>query len=149
MELGIINKSDFPLPKYATKGSSGMDLYCNEKGVHVLNPLDRKVFSTGIYLRIPKEGFEVQIRSKSGNASKYGIIVLNEPATIDSDYTGEIKVILCNLSNSTVTINYGDGIAQMVLAKVEIAELIELKEVINNTDRGDKGFGSTGNNINN
>lgn len=148
MELGIINKSDFPLPKYATKGSSGMDLYCNEKGVHVLNPLDRKVISTGIYLRIPK-GFEVQIRSKSGNASKYGIIVLNEPATIDSDYTGEIKVILCNLSNSTVTINHGDGIAQMVLAKVETAELIELKEVINNTDRGNKGFGSTGNNINN
>ena len=148
MELGIINKSDFPLPKYATKGSSGMDLYCNEKGVHVLNTLDRKVIYTGIYLRISK-GFEVQIRSKSGNASKYGIIVLNEPATIDSDYTGEIKVILCNLSNSTVTINHGDGIAQMVLAKVETAELIELKEVINNTDRGNKGFGSTGNNINN
>ena len=75
--------------------------------------------------------------------------MLNEPATIDSDYTGEIKVILCNLSNSTVTINHGDGIAQMVLAKVETAELVELKEVINNTDRGDKGFGSTGNNINN
>jgi len=148
MELGIINKSDFPLPKYATEGSSGMDLQCNNKKTFVLNPLQRAIISTGIYLRIPK-GYEVQIRSKSGNTAKFGIIVLNEPATIDSDYTGEIKVIICNLSNSTVTISHGDYIAQMVVSKVEQAKLVEYNDVINNTTRADNGFGSTGNNINN
>lgn len=148
MELGIINKSDFPLPKYATDGSSGMDLYCNEKRVIVLEPLQRRLISTGIYLRIPK-GYEVQVRSKSGNTIKYGVVVLNEPATIDSDYRGEIKVILANLSNNTVTINHGDGIAQIVLAKVEQAVLVEYTNVIEDTNRGCSGFGSTNNNINN
>ena len=140
--VNIINKSNNPLPEYATIGSSGMDIraFINEN--IVLNPLERQLISTGLFLELPL-GYEAQIRPRSGLAIKQGITCLNSPGTIDSDYRGEIKVILINLSNQAVTISNGERIAQMVIQKVEQATLIAV-DIIDETVRGEGGFGSTG-----
>ena len=128
------------IPNYQTKGASGFDLHSIEDVL--LNPGERKLIKTGLAFEI-EDGYEVQIRPRSGLAYKYGITVLNSPGTIDSDYRGEIKVLLINHSNEAFNIKKGDRIAQAVLAKVIEANIIEVKE-LNVTSRGDKGFGSTG-----
>lgn len=130
------------MPQYQTSGSAGMDLYANLVNELQLNPLERRLVPTGLFLEIPI-GFEAQIRPRSGLALKQGITCLNTPGTIDSDYRGEIKVLLINLSNEIQTIKHGDRIAQMVIAKHENASWI-LVENLNETTRGDGGFGSTG-----
>jgi dUTP pyrophosphatase len=142
MKIRIINKSDNPLPAYETSGSAGMDIraFINEEVV--LKSLERKLVSTGLFLEIP-EGYEAQLRPRSGLAFKHGISLPNSPATIDSDYRGEIKVVLVNLSNEDFTIKSGDRIAQMIISKHEKAELIPV-ETLNETHRGEGGFGSTG-----
>jgi dUTP pyrophosphatase len=142
MQVKIINKSNNPLPAYETKGSAGMDLRAFITEPVVLQSLERKLIPTGLFIELP-EGFEAQLRPRSGLAFKHGISLPNTPATIDSDYRGEIKVGLVNLSNEPYTINSGDRIAQMVIARHERAELMEV-ETLNDTVRGHGGFGSTG-----
>ncbi len=141
MKIKVINKSQHPLPKYQTALSAGMDLYANLKEAITLKSLERKLIPTGLFLELP-EGFEAQVRPRSGLAIKNGISVLNAPGTIDADYRGEIGVILVNLSTEDFSINNGDRIAQMVIAKYETAEWQEVAE-INETERGAGGFGST------
>ena len=140
--IKIINKSNHPLPSYSTKDSSGMDIRASIDLPVLLNPFERKLIKTGLFIELPA-GYEAQIRARSGMALKKGITVLNTPGTIDADYRGEIGVILVNLSHDSQEINDGDRIAQMVIAKVE---QLQLKEVtlLNESDRGDGGFGSTG-----
>jgi dUTP pyrophosphatase len=138
----VVNQSGNALPEYATIGSSGMDVRANLQKEVVLQPLQRDLISTGLFIELPL-GYEAQIRPRSGLAIKQGITCLNTPGTIDADYRGEIKVILINLSNEVVTISNGDRIAQMVIQKVEQAELV-LVENINETQRGEGGFGHTG-----
>jgi dUTP pyrophosphatase len=138
----IINKSNNPEPSYATAGSSGMDIRAFVNETLVLEPMQRFAVPTGLYVEIPN-GFEIQIRSRSGLAINHGISCLNAPGTIDSDYRGEIKVILINLSKESFTINSGDRIAQMVLAATEKIEW-NLVETIDATERGEGGFGHTG-----
>jgi dUTP pyrophosphatase len=138
----IVNKSHHPLPSYATIGSSGMDIRAFIDKPIVLQPFERSLIPTGIYLSIP-EHLEVQIRPRSGLAIKQGITCLNTPGTIDADYRGEIKVILINLSNTEQVISDGDRIAQMVFQNVEKANW-NLVENLDNTQRGDGGFGHTG-----
>lgn len=140
--VNIINKSGNPLPSYATAGSSGMDIRANIEKEVILQPLERFLTPTGLFIELP-EGYEAQIRPRSGMALKQGITCLNSPGTVDSDYRGELKVILINLSNQVQAINNGDRIAQMVIAKTEKAELF-LVQQLNNTLRGDGGFGHTG-----
>ncbi len=141
-EVYIINESPFELPSYATIDSAGVDLKaCLDKPME-LKPLERKIIGTGIKLALP-EGFEAQVRPRSGLAAKHGISILNSPGTIDSDYRGEIGVILVNLSNQTFTVNRGDRIAQLVLAKYEKINWKIIKE-LPKTNRGFGGFGSTG-----
>lgn len=142
MKIKIINKSKHPLPEYETKFSAGLDLRANIEEKVELLPLERALIGTGIFIELP-EGFEAQIRPRSGLALKKGISVLNSPGTIDSDYRGEIGVILVNLSNGHVIIEDGERIAQIVIAKHEKAEWFESKELIQ-TERGEGGFGSTG-----
>ena len=141
MKIKIINKSQHPLPKYQTTLSAGMDLYANLEETITLKSLERKLIPTGLFLELP-EGYEAQVRPRSGLAIKNGISVLNAPGTIDADYRGEIGVILVNLSTEDFNINNGDRIAQMVIAKYETAEWQEVAE-INETERGAGGFGST------
>ena len=141
MNIKIINKSQHPLPKYQTELSAGMDLYANLEESITLKSLERKLIPTGLFLEL-SEGFEAQIRPRSGLAIKNGITVLNAPGTIDADYRGVIGVILVNLSTEKFSINNGDRIAQMVIAKYETAEWQEVSE-INQTERGAGGFGST------
>lgn len=141
MKIKIINKSQHPLPKYQTALSAGMDLYANLEESIALKSLERKLIPTGLFLELP-EGYEAQVRPRSGLAIKNGISVLNAPGTIDADYRGEIGVILVNLSTEDFSINNGDRIAQMVIAKYETAEWQEVAE-INETERGAGGFGST------
>lgn len=141
MKIKIINKSQHPLPKYQTALSAGMDLYANLDESITLKSLQRKLIPTGFFLELPA-GFEAQVRPRSGLAIKNGISVLNAPGTIDADYRGEIGVILVNLSAEDFSINNGDRIAQMVIAKHETAEWQEVAE-INETERGAGGFGST------
>ena len=141
MKIKIINKSQHPLPKYQTALSAGMDLYANLDESITLKSLERKLIPTGLFLELP-EGYEAQVRPRSGLAIKNGISVLNAPGTIDADYCGEIGVILVNLSTEDFNINNGDRIAQMVIAKYETAEWQEVAE-INETERGAGGFGST------
>lgn len=138
----IVNKSHHPLPSYATSGSSGMDIRAFIDKPIVLQPFERSLIPTGIYLSIP-EHLEVQIRPRSGLAIKQGITCLNTPGTIDADYRGEIKVILINLSNTEQVIADGDRIAQMVFQAVEKANW-NLVENLDTTQRGDGGFGHTG-----
>jgi len=141
MKVQIVNKSNNPLPQYKTKGSVGMDICANESTM--IEPSMRRSISTGLYINIP-EGFEAQIRPRSGLALYNGITILNTPGTIDSDYRGEIKIILYNTSDtSTFNINIGDRIAQIVICPIEKVELEEVEE-LDSTERGEGGFGSTG-----
>lgn len=142
MDIQIINKSNNPLPAYQTIGAAGMDICAFLSQEETLAPLDRKLIPTGLFIAVPI-GFEAQIRPRSGLAIKQGLTCLNTPGTIDSDYRGEIKVILINLSNELQTIKNGDRIAQMIIAKYEKATWIET-DLLNKTERADGGFGSTG-----
>ena len=142
MQIRIINKSNHPLPAYETSGSAGMDLRAFIEEEIVLKPLERKLVPTGLFIELP-EGYEAQLRPRSGLAFKHGISLPNTPATIDSDYRGEIKIALINLSNETFIVKSGERIAQMIIAKHEQAELIQV-ETLNETKRGEGGFGSTG-----
>src|SRR5574344_2114954 len=128
IELGIINISSNPMPFYATEDSAGMDLRANLEETLTLKPLQRQLIPTGLFMAIP-QGCEGQIRPRSGLALKQGLTVLNSPGTIDSDYRGEIKVLLINLSETPVQIVHGDRIAQMVIAKYEKAQIVEVKEL--------------------
>ena len=142
MKVSIINKSNNSLPSYETSASAGLDIRAFIKEKCTLNSGERKLIKTGLFLEIP-EGYEAQVRPRSGLALKNGITVLNSPGTIDSDYRGEIGVILINHSSEIFEINSGDRIAQLVFAKVEQAVWNET-ESINETERGEGGFGSTG-----
>lgn len=142
MKIKIINKSDHPLPEYKTPDAAGMDLVANNPEPISLKPLDRALVPTGLFLEIPK-GYEAQVRPRSGLALKKGITCLNSPGTIDADYRGEVGVILANLSNDPYTIHKGERIAQLVIAKHETITW-EVVESLNETQRGQGGFGSTG-----
>ena len=142
MRVNIINKSNNALPAYETASSAGMDLRAFVDADVVLKSFERKLIPTGLYIELP-DGYEAQIRPRSGLAIKSGITVLNSPGTIDADYRGEIKVILINLSQEDFTIKSGDRICQMVIAKHEKAEFVEVNE-ISETERGAGGFGHTG-----
>ena len=141
MKIKIINKSKNPLPKFQTELSAGMDLSAHLTEDITLKSLERKLIPTGLFLELPA-GFEAQIRPRSGLAIKNGISVLNSPGTIDADYRGEIGVILVNLSADDFTVQNGDRIAQMVIAKYETANFVEVEE-LTDTERGIGGFGST------
>jgi dUTP pyrophosphatase len=140
--IHIVNKSANPLPEYATTGSAGMDIRANLDNPVTLQSLERSLVPTGLFIQLP-DGYEAQIRPRSGLAIKQGITCLNTPGTIDSDYRGEIKVILINLGKEPQTLQNGDRIAQMIISKVEKANL-ELVQELNDTQRGDGGFGHTG-----
>ncbi|WP_296382411.1 dUTP diphosphatase [Winogradskyella sp.] len=142
MNIKIINKSRHDLPHYETIASAGMDLRASLTESRILKPLERTIVGTGLFIELPV-GIEAQVRPRSGLAAKKGITVLNAPGTIDADYRGEIGVILVNLSNEDFTINNGERIAQLVIAKHERAEW-EVTEELSSTDRGEGGFGSTG-----
>lgn len=142
MKVEIINKSKHQLPSYATALSAGMDLRANLDTPIVLQPLERTLVPTGLFMALP-QGYEAQVRPRSGLAIKKGITVLNSPGTIDADYRGEVCVILVNLSNEPFTITDGERIAQMVIARHEQVEWCEC-EVLDETDRGAGGFGHTG-----
>jgi dUTP pyrophosphatase len=142
MVLKIVNKSNNILPKYETELSAGMDLRAFIETPINLQPLERRLINTGLYAQLEK-GYEIQVRPRSGLALKKGITVLNSPGTIDADYRGEIGVILINLSSENFLINSGDRIAQIVISKHEKVEIKEVK-IIDQTERGKKGFGSTG-----
>ena len=142
MQIKIINESDYALPSYETKGSAGLDLRANIDNPIVLQPLDRALIPTGLFMELPV-GYEAQIRPRSGLALKKGITVLNSPGTVDSDYRGEVGVILINLSSVDFTINPGDRIAQMVIAKHEQAEWVEV-DGLSSTERGEGGYGHSG-----
>ena len=142
MQIKIINQSGNPLPKYESTQAAGMDIRCNISAPITLEPLERKLFPTGLYIELPV-GYEAQIRPRSGLALKRGITVLNTPGTIDADYRGEIGVILINLSNEPQTIEPGERICQMVIAKHEQPEL-EQVQVLSETQRGAGGFGHSG-----
>ena len=142
MEVKIINRSKHQLPSYATALSAGMDLRANLDTPIVLQPFERTLVPTGLFMALP-QGYEAQVRPRSGLAIKKGITVLNSPGTIDADYRGEVCVILVNLSNEPFTITDGERIAQMVIARHEQVEWCEC-EVLDETDRGAGGFGHTG-----
>jgi len=142
MTIKIINKSSHDLPNYETGASAGMDLRANITEAITLQPLERTIVKTGLFIELPI-GFEAQVRPRSGLAAKKGITVLNAPGTIDADYRGEIGVILVNLSNEPFTVENGERVAQLVIAKHERAEW-SLVEELSQTKRGEGGFGSTG-----
>lgn len=141
-KIRIINRGSQQLPAYATPQSAGMDLRANIEDPITLRPLERRIVPTGLYIALP-EGYEAQVRPRSGLALKHGITVLNSPGTIDSDYRGEIGVLLINLSDTPFVINAGERIAQMVVARHEQAKLIEVEE-LDDTERGAGGYGHTG-----
>ena len=142
MTIKIINKSNHTLPNYETIASAGMDLRANIAESITLKPLERTIVKTGLFIELPI-GYEAQVRPRSGLAAKKGISVLNAPGTVDADYRGEIGVILVNLSNEDFTIDNGERVAQLVIAKHERAEWIEV-DSLSETSRGAGGFGSTG-----
>lgn len=142
MQIKIINQSSHDLPHYETIASAGMDLRAHITESITLKPLERTIVKTGLFIELPV-GYEAQVRPRSGLAAKKGITVLNAPGTIDADYRGEIGVILVNLSNEDFTVQNGERVAQMVIAKHERAEWIEVTE-LSETTRGEGGFGSTG-----
>jgi dUTP pyrophosphatase len=144
MHIRIVNKSRHSLPAYETTSSAGMDLRANLSEPVTLNTLERAMIPTGLFIELP-EGFEAQIRPRSGLAARSGITILNSPGTIDADYRGEIKVIIVNLSADPFTVVNGDRIAQMIIARHEKAEWVESEE-LNDSERGAGGFGHTGNN---
>ena len=142
MTIKIINESAHQLPEYETIASAGMDLRANISEAVILKPLARAIIKTGLFIELPV-GFEAQVRPRSGLAAKHGLTVLNSPGTVDADYRGEIGVILVNLSNTDFKIENGERIAQLVIAKHERADWIEVEQ-LNETSRGEGGFGSTG-----
>jgi dUTP pyrophosphatase len=142
MNVKIINQSENALPQYETVGSAGMDIRANIENAITLQPLERTLVPTGLFIELP-QGYEAQIRPRSGLAAKKGLSIPNSPGTIDSDYRGEIKVILINLSNEAQTIEPAERVAQMVIAKYEQISW-ELTESLSDSDRGAGGFGSTG-----
>jgi len=142
MHIKIVNRSKHELPEYATVHSAGMDIRANLSSPVLLKPMERKLIPTGLYIQLP-EGYEAQIRPRSGLAIKKGITVLNSPGTIDADYRGEIGVILVNLSNEDFEINDGERICQMVIGTYTKAEWKQVDE-LDTTDRGEGGFGHTG-----
>ncbi len=142
MTIKIINQSNNPLPRYESTQAAGMDIRCFLQQPITLQPLERKLFPTGLFIELP-QGYEAQIRPRSGLALKKGLTVLNTPGTIDADYRGEIGVILINLSNEAVTIESGERICQMVIARHEQPELEEVT-VLSDTERGAGGFGHSG-----
>ena len=144
MKVRMINKSNNPTPTYETSLSAGMDLRAYVEGPITLSPGERKLIKTGLHIELP-EGYEAQVRPRSGLAFKKGITVLNSPGTIDADYRGDIGVILINHSNEEFAVNSGDRIAQLVISKFEKVDW-ETSDEINSTSRGDSGFGSTGSN---
>lgn len=144
MKVKVINKSNNPLPEYSTAQSAGMDLRAFITEPIILGVLDRALIHTGLYIEMPK-GYEAQVRPRSGLAIKHGITVINSPGTIDADYRGEICVELVNLSNIPFTVEPNERIAQLVFAKYEKADFIEVEE-LSETERGEGGFGHTGNN---
>jgi dUTP pyrophosphatase len=142
MKVKVVNKSVYTLPEYATIGSAGLDLRANIENIKTLKPLERAIIPTGLFIELPI-GYEAQIRPRSGTAFKKGISIPNAPGTIDSDYRGEIGVIVVNLNAESVDIEPGERIAQMVIAKYEQIEWEEV-QTLSETDRGAGGFGSTG-----
>lgn len=142
MQIKVVNKGRQPLPAYATEQSAGMDLRANISEPVVLRPMERRLIPTGLYIALPA-GYEAQVRPRSGLALKHGITVLNAPGTIDADYRGELGVLLVNLSNEAFTINDGERIAQMVIARHEQATFVEVGE-LDATERGAGGYGHTG-----
>lgn len=143
IQVGIVNKSPYEIPSYGKLGNSGMDLKAFISEPITLKPLERVLIPTGIYLDIPL-GYEIQVRPRSGLALKRGLTVLNTPGTVDSNYTGEVGVIIVNLSSENQTIEPGERVAQMVLAKVEDMHLIETDEINKETERGSQGYGDSG-----
>ena len=142
MKIKVINKSHHPLPHYATQAAAGLDLRANLENPITIDSLQRVLVPTGLFIELPV-GYEAQVRPRSGLAAKNGITVLNSPGTIDADYRGEIKVILVNLSNESFIIQDGERVAQLVIARHEQAEWVEV-EALAETDRGAGGFGHTG-----
>lgn len=142
MKINIINRSHHPLPAYATPQSAGLDLRANLDAPITLQPLERRLVPTGLYIALPP-GYEAQVRPRSGLALKHGLTLLNTPGTIDADYRGEIGVILVNLSAEAFTVNDGERIAQLVIARHEQAEWVEV-EALDETERGAGGFGHSG-----
>ena len=142
MKVKVVNSSAFALPEYQTPLSAGLDIRANLAESITLSPLERAMVPTGLFVELP-EGYEMQIRPRSGLAAKHGITVLNSPGTIDADYRGEIKVILVNLSNTPFTIEPGERIAQMIVARYDQVEW-QAVESLSETERGAGGFGSTG-----
>ena len=142
VQIKVVNKGNQPLPKYQTAQSAGMDLRANIDAPVLIKPLDRKLIPTGLHIALP-EGYEAQIRPRSGLAIKKGITVINTPGTIDPDYTGDVGVILVNLSNEDFVVQPGDRIAQMVINKFEQAEF-KVVEELDETERGEGGYGHTG-----
>lgn len=144
MNINIVNKSNNPLPAFETTGSAGMDLRAYLEDSITLKPLERKLIPTGLFIALP-DSYEAQIRPRSGLAYKHGITVLNTPGTIDTDYRGELKILLVNLSNEDFIINHGERVAQLIIAKFEQPKLT-LVDSLDETDRSAGGFGSTGTN---
>ncbi len=142
MKVKVVNKGRQPLPQYATPQSAGMDLRANLDEPITLNPMERRLIPTGLYIALP-EGYEAQVRPRSGLALKKGITVLNSPGTIDADYRGEVGVLLINLSQEPFVVNAGERIAQMVIARHEQGEFVEV-DVLDETERGAGGYGHTG-----
>jgi dUTP pyrophosphatase len=142
MNVKIVNRSAHPLPSYETIHAAGMDLRASIEKEIMIKPLERALIPTGLFIELP-EGFEAQIRPRSGLAAKKGVTVLNSPGTIDADYRGEIKVILVNLSNENFVVENGERVAQMVIAKHERINWLETDELLD-SGRGSGGFGSTG-----
>ena len=142
MKIQVVNKGHQPLPAYATVQSAGMDLRANIDEPIVLKPLERRLIPTGLHIALPA-GYEAQVRPRSGLALKKGITVLNSPGTVDADYRGEAGVLLINLSQEDFVVNDGERIAQMVIARHEQAEFVEV-EVLDETERGEGGYGHTG-----
>ncbi len=142
MKVRIVNRGHQPLPAYATEQSAGMDLRANLSECVVLKPLERRLIPTGLHIALP-EGYEAQVRPRSGLALKHGITVLNAPGTIDADYRGEIGVVLINLSDTDFVVNDGERIAQMVIARYEKV-VFDKVEILDETERGEGGYGHTG-----
>lgn len=142
MKISIVNRSAHPLPAYSTKDSAGMDLRASLEAPVMLKPLERALIPTGLFIELPR-GYEAQIRPRSGLAFKHGLTVLNSPGTIDADYRGEIKIILVNLSGEDFQVNDGERVAQMIIAKHEQAEWIQVEELME-SERSSGGFGHTG-----
>ena len=142
IQINVVNKGHQPLPKYATPQSAGMDLRANIEEPITLRPMERRLIPTGLHIALP-EGYEAQVRPRSGLALKHGLTVLNAPGTIDADYRGEIGVVLINLSQDDFVINDGERIAQLVIARHEQADFVVV-EALDETERGEGGYGHTG-----